>query len=250
MALTDEKIHTPNAPHSIIATLNSSRGRLLLLSLLISIPLANFLSTIVDTLKSSHHSASTSTESYQKNLPIFKAVKSNNLTQLKILLNDSTTYDVNAQDSQGITPLIEATLLGNYDMVSFLLSRGASAQPSPGFRHTALRAACLTANPRLISYLLREGADPNAKSEGGRTPLMGACFLRPEYDRSTEREELSLKAVQSMMEDGRTDPLLKNSFGESALDLCKERGYGKSVEYLEKKILEWEKKAQAVGSTR
>ncbi|KAL3797400.1 hypothetical protein HJC23_010526 [Cyclotella cryptica] len=249
MAVAVGKLHTPQTPHTIIATLNSNRGRLLLLSLFISIPLINFFSTIIDTIKSSPKSPTTS-EAYQKNRPLFQAVKSNNLAQLKILLNDSTTYDVNAEDAEGITPLIEATLLGNYDMVSFLLSRGALAQPSPGFRHTPLRAACLTANPQLITFLLKEGADPNAKSEGGRTPLMGACFLRPKYDKLPERDELSLRVVQLMMEDLRTDPLVKNSFGESALDLCKERGYVKSAEYLEKKIADWEKKEQTVGSVR
>ena len=230
--------------HSFINTLNIHR-RILLVSLILFIPLTNYLAEIYTTLR-----ISTSTE-YERNLPLFQAVKANELDKVKSLFNRGSTnnmnmYNPNAEDPQGITPLIEATLLGNYDMVTYLISKGASAQPSPGFRHTALRAACLTANPQLISFLLKNGADPNAKSEGNRTPLMGACFLRPEYDSLENSNELSLKAVELMLADDRTDVLITNSFGESALDLCRERKYTESVAYLEERI----KNAQADNNDR
>ena len=203
------------------------------MSLILFIPLTNYLAEIYSSLL-----ISASTE-YQRNLPLFQAVKANELDKVKSLLDKYSTnkYNPNVEDPQGITPLIEATLSGNYDMVKYLVSKGASAQPSPGFRHTALRAACLTANPQLISFLLQNGADPNAKSEGNRTPLMGACFLRPEYDSLENSNELSLKAVEFMLADDRTDVSITNSFGESALDLCRERKYAESVAYLEERIL-------------
>lgn len=65
---------------------------------------------------------------------------------------------------------------------------------------------------------------------------MGACFLRPEYDKLPNARELSLKAVELMLQDDRTDVTIKNSFGESALDLCRQRGYEESVKVLEAKI--------------
>lgn len=222
-----------NTSSSIIATLNANR-RIVLVSLILIIPFTNYLSEIFSTMGTTSTSTDDNTY-YPINQPLFEAVKANKLNEVKSLLQ-STIYDPNAEDSEGITPLIEATLLGNSEMVSYLVSKGARVQPSPGFRHTALRAACLTANPQLITYLLQNGADPNAKSDGDRTPLMGACFLRPEYDKLPNANELSFKAVEVMLQDGRTDPLITNSFGESALKLCKQRGYEESVKLLEAKI--------------
>ncbi|KAL7449383.1 hypothetical protein ACHAWC_003242 [Mediolabrus comicus] len=178
--------------------------------------------------------------SYKLNLPLFEAVKSNNIQLVQSLLQggqqqqqQQTNYNVNAEDAQGITPIIEASLLGNIEMVELLMLHGANAQPQPGFRHTPLRAACLTANIPLIKLLVDRGADVNAKSEGGRTPLMGACYLRPQYDTMPNRQELSFNTVRLLLQLG-ANPHITNSFGESALDLCVNRGYMESVNIIKK----------------
>mmetsp|Transcript_9028 Transcript_9028/g.13281 ORF Transcript_9028/g.13281 Transcript_9028/m.13281 type:complete len:257 (+) Transcript_9028:220-990(+) len=190
--------------------------------------------------------------SYKLNLPLFEAVKSNNIQLVQSLLqhteqNNQKNYNVNAEDAQGITPIIEASLLGNIEMVELLLAHGATAQPAPGFRHTPLRAACLTANLPLIRLLVDRGADVNAQSEGGRTPLMGACYLRPQFDALPDRGELSFQACQLMLQLG-ANPHVTNSFDESALDLCVNRGYEKSVDLLKK----WwnERRYARIGAVR
>mmetsp|Transcript_10335 Transcript_10335/g.17041 ORF Transcript_10335/g.17041 Transcript_10335/m.17041 type:complete len:259 (-) Transcript_10335:95-871(-) len=199
-------------------------------------------------LASSVNSNTQAFSSYKLNLPLFEAVKSNNLQLVQSLLQhtDQTNYNVNAEDAQGITPIIEATLLGNIEMVELLLAHGATAQPAPGFRHTPLRAACLTANLPLIRLLVDRGADVNAQSEGGRTPLMGACYLRPQVDALDNRGELSFQACQLMLQLG-ANPHIENSFRESALDLCISRGYEQSVEILKR----WwnEKRYARIGGT-
>jgi ankyrin repeat protein len=186
--------------------------------------------------------------SYRLNAPLFEAVKSGDVDLVRAMLKDGISgsyrggdervsfYNVNAEDVNGITPLIEASLLGDVKLVNMLLSAGARAQPLPGYRHTPLRAACLTGNAQLIKLLLEEGADPNSRSEGGRTPLMGACYLRPQYDEGPDRNELSYRAVNLLLSDPRTDPTVENDFGESALDLCRERMYNKSMAILRERI--------------
>lgn len=57
---------------------------------------------------------------------------------------------------------------------------------------------------------------------------MGACFLRPGYNSNS-----SLPAVQAVLKDERTDVTIPNTFGETAISLCKKRGYNDSVKVLE-----------------
>ncbi|KAL7541006.1 hypothetical protein ACHAXR_010552 [Thalassiosira sp. AJA248-18] len=254
---------TPSSNHAR-TIFSTERGRWFLFLLLLCIPL---ISRNIDDFKFGLTTSPSSNElasdadafnSYKLNTPLFEAVKSNNLELVRSLLdggidNDKKLvspplplvspppkiayyYNVNAEDPKGITPIIEATLLGNRELVEFLLLHGARAQPLPGFRHTPLRAACLTANTELITLLLERGADPNAQSEGGRTPLMGACFLRPQFDEMPNRGRISFDAVKLMMEDSRTDAKIRNDFGEDAMALCKERGYDKSVDFLKERL--------------
>mmetsp|Transcript_27495 Transcript_27495/g.40615 ORF Transcript_27495/g.40615 Transcript_27495/m.40615 type:complete len:219 (+) Transcript_27495:64-720(+) len=167
---------------------------------------------------------------------LHRATKESNFKKVGALIEKG--FSVNREDEKGITPFIEAVLKGDKPLVVLMLRHGALAQPKLGFRHTPLRAACLTGNVDLIKMLLIKGADPNAKSEGDRTPLMGACFLRPDYS-----DDLSLPAVQAMLEDPRTNPLIANSFNETALDLCKQRNYTESVKLLEGAVAESTQKA-------
>lgn len=239
---------------------STNRGRIIILLLLICIPLISYWEDIVivfvqpptqnNGIKLSQQSQD-AFNSYKLNTPLFEAVKSDDIELVRKLLNDGENndnnnnnndggkvvyYNVNAEDPKGLTPLIEATLIGNVDIVKLLLVHGAKPQPLQGFRHTPLRAACLTGNTELITLLIEQGADPNAKSAGGRTPLMGACYLRPQYDESPERIEISYEAIRVMLEDSRVDPTIRNDFNESAMDLCKQRGYTKSMGILRDRI--------------
>jgi len=72
--------------------------------------------------------------------------------------------------------------------------------------------------------------------------LMGACFLRSGVDASQ-----SIHCVRALLDDDRTDPTLRNSFNESALDLAKIRGYTESAELVEKALLEWSKRKSDDG---
>ena len=163
-------------------------------------------------------------------LLLHEAVKRHDTEKVKEIL-ESDTVDINAEDEAGVTALIEACINGDEEIVKILLEAGCPAQPAIGFRHSPLRGATICGNAHLIPILLQNGADPNALSEGNRTPLMGACFLRKGVP-----SELSALCVKELLNDKRTDPKIVNSFGESALDLAKIRGYSESVVLIEEAL--------------
>ena len=168
-------------------------------------------------------------------------MKKDDVETIKSLLstakNSSSELDINAEDENGVTALIEACISGNQTIVEILLEAGCPSQPPAGFRHSPLRGATVCGNSHLIPILLKHGADPNALSDGNRTPLMGACFLRKGVDK-----EKSVECVRELLKDDRTDPTVANSFGETALDLAKVRSYEDSIVLVEKALKEWNAK--------
>jgi len=165
------------------------------------------------------------------------AVKTKSLQALKACISvaaQNPDFSLDQEDEHGVTGLIEACIAGDAEMVRLLLDAGCPAQPAAGFRHTPLRGAAVCGHAHLMPLLLDAGADPNALSEGRRTPLMGACFLR-----SGVSAAQSALCVGALLGDPRTDPTLRNSFGESALDLAKMRGYADSVALVEKALADW-----------
>lgn len=165
--------------------------------------------------------------------PLHDAVKDGDIEKVKRILEDDTV-DKNLEDNDGVTALIEASIAGNEEIAKILIEAGCPAQPPLPYRHTPLRGAAVAGQDRLIRILLAAGADPNAKSEGDRTPLMGACFLRKTVDTSK-----SVLCVKALLVDPRTDPTPANSYGETALDLAKIRGYSDSIELVEEAIKKW-----------
>mmetsp|Transcript_1930 Transcript_1930/g.2350 ORF Transcript_1930/g.2350 Transcript_1930/m.2350 type:complete len:173 (+) Transcript_1930:140-658(+) len=166
-------------------------------------------------------------------LCLHNAVKQRDVEKLKELLA-TNAIDINAEDDLGVTALIEACIIGDEEIVMLLLEAGCPAQPPAGFRHSPLRGTTVCGQAHLIPILLKYGADPNALSEGNRTPLMGACFLRKDIP-----PERSMMCVKELLNDERTDPTVSNSFGETALDLAKVRGYNESQFLVEEALKRW-----------
>eukprot|EP01082_Thalassiosira_pseudonana_P001173 g1699.t1 g1699 contig10:2606211-2606768(+) len=179
----------------------------------------------------------------QQLLPLHQAIKTSNLAQITHLLSLPST-NIHQEDVTGVTPLIEACILGDESIVTLLLDAGCPAQPpNDGFRHSPLRGATVCGHYHLIPLLLQHGADPNALSEGNRTPLMGACFLRQgSLCNEDEEKERSVKCVMALLVDDRVDPAVRNSFSGSALDLAKNRGYTESAVLVEKALDKWTKR--------
>ena len=83
--------------------------------------------------------------------------------------------DVNAQDYDGWTPLIEASFWECVKVVEFLLKAGADVNIEDNNGWTALIKASYEGHAEVVKLLLAAGADIEAKNEYGRTALNLAC---------------------------------------------------------------------------
>ncbi|HTM64114.1 MAG TPA: ankyrin repeat domain-containing protein [Gammaproteobacteria bacterium] len=104
--------------------------------------------------------------------PIFAAVKTGNLPELsRILL---FRIDLEMKNQIGNTPLIEAAMNNQVNVVRLLLNHDAKleAQGHAGF--TALNASAWKGCVEPARYLIQRGANIDALSDSGTTPLISA----------------------------------------------------------------------------
>ena len=148
-----------------------------------------------------------------------QAAESGDIDTLTSILNSGLAF-VGAENEEGFTALILATVPDHRACVEALLAAGAEVQPPADSRHTALRAAALCGHTGLVQLFLGLGADPNTRSAGGRDAIMGACFPRRHVteDAADACLALLLAAVPA------PDVTCRNDAGESALDLANIRG--------------------------
>ncbi len=85
--------------------------------------------------------------------------------------------DVNAQNGDGWTPLIEAACYNpRPEVIADLLRAGADVNAWDSLSMTALSwAATCNTNPSVVTVLLEAGADLESRDIGGDTPLMFAA---------------------------------------------------------------------------
>jgi hypothetical protein len=126
--------------------------------------------------------------------------------------------DVNARDSEGQTPLINAaTYNKDPEVITTLLKAGADleARDSRGFGGTALLwAAGNNGNPEVISTLLKAGADIKATDTlEGRTALIHAVY-------QTAYENTKPEMIIVLLNAG-VDAKAKDKRGWTALDYAK-----------------------------
>ena len=113
--------------------------------------------------------------------------------KLQILLKHGA--DVNAKDSDGLTPIFRTP---KYELVKVLIEHGADVNASSNRGNTPLHTK---SRPEVIKLLLEHGADVNAKNNEGNTPLHSAG--KPEI-------------VKMLLENG-ADANAKNNEGNTPL---------------------------------
>lgn len=85
--------------------------------------------------------------------------------------------DINQIDQYGFTPLIEAAIIDNVEISSFLLKQGANSQQQDVTGGTALQWAVENNNVDLCQLLIEHGANPNAYNFSGK-PILVMPMLR------------------------------------------------------------------------
>ncbi len=153
----------------------------------------------------------------KKSSALFDAVKKGSLQDVARLLR--TGADVNAQDSDGRTPLGWASRAGNTEMVGLLLDKKADPNAADRKGVTPLMLASDAGHTRVLSLLLERGADPLAQDDDSRTALMYACSKGHE------------RAARALLEAG-SSPHMEDKDGKNAFDLASEKGHENLVQML------------------
>jgi ankyrin repeat protein len=106
---------------------------------------------------------------------LFDALLTEDLTLLTELL--AAGCDVNAQDEEGRTALIQATLYNNFEVVQILIEHGANVNTRDFFNgYAALHFAARNYSLELLQLLLKHKAEVDLKDINGNTPLFLAVF--------------------------------------------------------------------------
>jgi ankyrin repeat protein len=104
-------------------------------------------------------------------------ILSNDETRLQAALDNGIQID--ARESDGITPLCRATQEGLIKMVEILLKQKARVNFPDGDGYTPLHCAALKGHTAIVRMLLDHQADSNVRIKGdqkyGETPLHLAC---------------------------------------------------------------------------
>lgn len=110
---------------------------------------------------------------------LFAAVRTNNATQIKDLLNKSANPQelANSNDPRtGISALREAATGGYSDVIEELIRAGAGPDTADSYNMTPLMLAALQGHVDTVFKLMKLGANVNAKDRGGQTVLQWVQF--------------------------------------------------------------------------
>ena len=111
--------------------------------------------------------------------PLHDAVDKGDVAQVKRLISKGA--DVNAEDTVGMTPLMQASRQGNTSIVSVLLDAGAdvNALRFVGFNDPALIYAVRGGHDEIVRLLIQAGADLHVKGGMGHPALIWALIAWP-----------------------------------------------------------------------
>ncbi|MEX0780387.1 MAG: ankyrin repeat domain-containing protein [Balneolales bacterium] len=123
---------------------------------------------------------------------VLNAVESGDTDYVVSLMENG--YDVNKVDSTGLSILILASHLGNYEVINYLLDNGADVNHQTNRGITAIMVAAKAGEYRITERLLAGGADLNPQTNHGWSALVLAARYGDRKMLSLlEDHEISLK---------------------------------------------------------
>ncbi|KAM5375408.1 hypothetical protein ACJZ2D_005969 [Fusarium nematophilum] len=151
--------------------------------------------------------------------PLWLAARGNFVDVAWVLVRAGADLNARCGDQQN-TPLIEAVVRGNYDMVRFLIQE-ANVDPDQGNKQglTPLCVACYKGSIDVTKALIKGGADVNQATRSLRTPLHMACVNR------------NTKVLDILLESGAAVDV-RDSRGSTPLRLAVEEGNPDAVRLL------------------
>ncbi|GAQ42408.1 hypothetical protein TRIVIDRAFT_229138 [Aspergillus niger] len=139
----------------------------------------------------------------------------------------SSGNDMNARDSDGMTPLAYAAKYGHLEVVKLLLdSRSSFPDPADQYGKTPLLIAAFRGHGEIARLLIQHGANPHAKDDSGCSALCGAAetgdieLMQFFIDLGTSLAHAfrsgKIEAVQFLLSQG-ADPDVQDELGDTLL---------------------------------
>jgi ankyrin repeat protein len=101
---------------------------------------------------------------------LFEAIKTPKKKSIEKILKSNPSL-VNAQDEDGVTPLLLVSREGHKDVAELLISEGADVNAKDKWSYTPLHWASQHGQKNIAELLISKGANVDAKDDKGRTPL-------------------------------------------------------------------------------
>jgi len=118
--------------------------------------------------------------------------ETNDINIIKSLLKDND-ININIQNQLGITALMNASMIGNTEIVKFLIDSGADIESTNIYNETPILFPIAYRHTEVVQLLLEAGASLNVKDQNGNTPLNLAETNTPGYDTVEDIIELVKK---------------------------------------------------------
>ena len=167
--------------------------------------------------------------------PLHMAARYGSMDATKFLIEEIGSA-IDVRDSDGYTPLLLATALGQITMVKHLVDAGSAISISTNVGETVLHLAAGAGSMELLRYVLQLDFDIDARDNEGFTPLLNAINVSGKVDggsvASYEIPENPRADSVSLLLDNGANPHATSNEGWTALHLAAPTGDTELLEML------------------